>query len=161
MRAKELGASADADRATHEQSPQAVSAVPVGIPSAEWRDGADLSGFKWPLGAYAPGGYMGKCHGCGDTIVNVDKRALLCLACSMEAIRENRLALERALRIRIWNEAKGRGISDRAAMQEVEEGILKATSLTTSAPAQSTQAYPHTGNSGNDGTENPVSTLPS
>lgn len=52
---------ASPDRATHEQSPQAVSAVPVGIPSAEWpcwaavstheefRNGAlvTVTGFRW------------------------------------------------------------------------------------------------------------------
>lgn len=44
---QDQGASADADRATHEQSPQAVSAVPVGIPSA-WhiRETAHLNGGK-------------------------------------------------------------------------------------------------------------------
>lgn len=115
-----------------EPNPKAVSAVPASPPNADWRSGADLTGFKWPFGTYAPGNYMGKCRGCGDTVMDVDKRALFCLRCAMDAMRENCKALEGALRIRIWNETKRLGLSDRAAMAEVEEGIRKATAQGTS-----------------------------
>jgi len=43
----------------------------------------------WPLGAYAPGGYQCKCHGCGTTFIG-DKRAFSCLEC---ALKENHVYL--------------------------------------------------------------------
>ncbi len=54
---------------------------------SEQRDAASLEGFKWPLGGYAPGHYMNTCRSCGDTVLNVDKRATQCLRCAIEATR--------------------------------------------------------------------------
>jgi len=106
--------------------PQSVSPVPASIPDADWRDGSSLEGFKWPLGGFAPGHYMGKCLGCDDTVMNVDKRAMLCLRCSLDALRDAFEAIDCAFRIKVWNEAKGRGLSDRAAMEEVSHQRAKA-----------------------------------
>lgn len=106
-------------------SQQAVSPVPASIPDAEY-DAADLTGFKWPIMAYAPGGYTGKCYGCGKRFYNLDKRAGSCLKCAIEIALANSLEYERALRIKLWNEGKGRGLSDRAAMEHVAEGIAAA-----------------------------------
>lgn len=70
-------------RATHERSPQAVSAVPVGIPDA------------WPLCGYAPGNYMGRCHDCGQQWEGQDKRAWQCLECAAQSANS---AMEKGLR---------------------------------------------------------------
>jgi hypothetical protein len=34
---------------------------------------------------YAPGDYMNKCHDCGDTYLDMDKRAMRCERCAMIA----------------------------------------------------------------------------
>ena len=91
----------------------------------DWRDAADLTGLEWPLGAFAPGNYMAVCHGCGDHVAGIDKRALLCLRCAIEALRDNRVSFERAFRIQAWNAAKARGLCDHDAITEVTEAVAK------------------------------------
>lgn len=41
----------------------------------------------WPVGAYAPGGYMGKCLKCEGTFFNMDKRAIRCFPCAVDGIQ--------------------------------------------------------------------------
>lgn len=43
---------------------------------------------KWPLAGYAPGGYLGKCTACGVYMADVDKRAVHCFPCAVEAAQD-------------------------------------------------------------------------
>ena len=54
----------------------------------EWLDGATHRKPNWPLAGYAPGGYMGKCLGCHAELMNMDKRATLCLACAVDEVKD-------------------------------------------------------------------------
>lgn len=55
----------------------------------------------WPLCGYAPGGYSGRCHKCGQ-LFEGDKRSLECLEC---AVRSARYLLERgsAIEAAAWS----------------------------------------------------------
>lgn len=108
-----------------------------GIPSADWRDASDLSGFPWPFASFAPGDYMGKCQRCGDTVIGISKRSRTCLRCAMSSLAAEYDALDRAFRIRVWNDAKTRGLSDRAAMEEIK--VQRAAASAMSGSAQDAQ----------------------
>lgn len=110
------GLSSLRDEAASASSPEA--SIPDAVP-----DAADLSGFKWPLMGYAPGGYFGKCYSCKKQFHGLSKRSSSCLKCALEIALTNSLEYERALRIKLWNEAKAGGISDRASMEHVSKGI--------------------------------------
>lgn len=122
------GASPDGDRAVAPaaSSPQAVSPVPASIPSVEWRDATDLKGVKWPVVGFAPGSYMGRCGTCNDPIVGCDKRAMQCLRCAINDLSLIYEAIDGAFRIRVWNDAKRRGLSDRGAMDEIHKARASA-----------------------------------
>lgn len=44
---------------------------------------------------YAPGGYMNKCHACGETFSNLDKRARTCKRCALLAAQFVQAAADR------------------------------------------------------------------
>lgn len=52
----------------------------------------------WPLGAHAPGSYIGRCAGCGEQFMG-DKRSRHCLDCAARAANEQiaRLKAENGL----------------------------------------------------------------
>lgn len=56
--------------------------------TTKWKDGADLTLFVWPFFGYAPGNYASICVHCHGHVINVDKRALSCLPCAMEAAQK-------------------------------------------------------------------------
>lgn len=96
-----------------------VPTVPASIPDADWVSASDLTGVDWPLAGYAPGGYMGTCGTCRRKMMGCAKRSRQCLACAITELRDDFEAIDSAFRIKVWNEAKGRGLSDRAAMDEI------------------------------------------
>lgn len=51
----------------------------------DYVDGFSHRKPKWPLAGYAPGGYLGKCPVCGVHMIDVDKRAIHCFPCAVEA----------------------------------------------------------------------------
>lgn len=55
--------------------------------AVEWLDAKTHRDPKWPVGGYAPGGYMGRCLRCEGQFLNMDKRANLCFPCAVEAIQ--------------------------------------------------------------------------
>lgn len=42
---------------------------------------------NWPLAGYAPGNYLGKCTECGVRMADVDKRAIHCFPCAVDAAK--------------------------------------------------------------------------
>lgn len=77
----------------------------------------------FPFNGFAPGNYMGTCHCCGAVVYDVAKRSLVCLPCAMRNLKDYNERIDRALRIRIWNEAKHAGLNDRAAMQRIHDEL--------------------------------------
>jgi hypothetical protein len=57
-------------------------------PKFEWKDAVDHRPITWPLGGYAPGGYMNKCWKCKGHFLNLDKRAVHCLPCAVDSVNE-------------------------------------------------------------------------
>lgn len=56
---------------------------------------AELDALEaWPLGGYAPGGYMNKCFDCGESF-DGDKRAIQCLPCAVKATKRKLIARAR------------------------------------------------------------------
>lgn len=149
-RALNMGASPDGDRAFAPSASSRQGVSPVSIPSA-WRDAAGLEGIEWPVGGYAPGDYMGRCRTCGETVVGVAKRATQCLRCAVMATKRALESVDRALRIRVWNDAKRRGLSDRAAMEEIRSALASASGETRSGSTEGESA------AGEAGTPDPCS----
>lgn len=54
----------------------------------EWLDAETHRKPKYPVGGYAPGNYMGRCVRCDGRFINMDKRALHCFPCAVEALQE-------------------------------------------------------------------------
>lgn len=52
----------------------------------KWLDAKTHRDPKWPVGGYAPGDYMGKCFVCKGDFINMDKRAMYCFPCAVEAL---------------------------------------------------------------------------
>jgi len=93
------------------------------LEGAKWRQADDLSGVKWPLAGYAPGNYIGTCRSCNKQMHGCAKRALQCLSCAITELREGYEEIDRAFRIKVWNEAKKSGLSDDAAMAEISRQL--------------------------------------
>ncbi|TGQ11247.1 hypothetical protein EN858_15105 [Mesorhizobium sp. M4B.F.Ca.ET.215.01.1.1] len=55
----------------------------------EWKVAATHREPTWPLAGYAPGGYMGKCVRCQGHFLDMDKRAIHCLPCAVDAVKES------------------------------------------------------------------------
>lgn len=83
----------------------------TGLSQAEPQSGLGPSGFDplrnaWPLCAYAPGDYLGRCVHCGQQFQG-DKRALECLECaasSAKALIE--IHRNEARELREWREQR-------------------------------------------------------
>lgn len=54
----------------------------------DWKDGKSHRDPKWPIGGYAPGGYLIRCLRCGDRFDNMDKCAIHCFPCAVESLRD-------------------------------------------------------------------------
>lgn len=64
-----------------------------------WKDALTHRQPAWPIGGFAPGKYMGKCHKCGVRVVNIDKRAVYCFPCAVEDLSADHAALKAKLRV--------------------------------------------------------------
>jgi hypothetical protein len=70
----------------------------------DYVDGFSHRKPKWPLAGYAPGGYLGTCSACGVHMADVDKRAIHCFPCAVDAansVIENQTTALRELRDQI------------------------------------------------------------
>lgn len=54
--------------------------------AVDWKDARTHRDPAWPVGRYAPGNYIGKCRRCDSMCSNMDKRALYCFPCAIEAL---------------------------------------------------------------------------
>lgn len=68
------------------------------VETPEWKDAATHREPTWPLAGYAPGGYLGKCVRCEQSFFNLDKRAIHCLPCAIDAIKESETAARSRIR---------------------------------------------------------------
>jgi hypothetical protein len=103
----------------------------------------------FPLNGFAPGDYMGTCHSCGQTVYDIAKRSVRCFPCAIADLRDYHERVERALRIRIWNEGKSRGLSDRAAMQAIHDQLHAiATEARRAETAQTGSVHDSAGRNG-------------
>lgn len=69
---------------------------------------------------------MGKCHSCGERMDLCTKRSTMCFPCAVNATTSRLDKLERAFRVKVWNEAKAKGLSDKAAMGEIQRQVEEA-----------------------------------
>ena len=53
--------------------------------------------LKFPIGGYAPGGYINMCFTCGDEMQMVDKRCRQCLSCAIDGLIKENVRLKREL----------------------------------------------------------------
>jgi hypothetical protein len=54
----------------------------------DWKNAATHREPTWPLAGYAPGNYLGRCVRCDGRFVDMDKRAVHCLPCAIDAANE-------------------------------------------------------------------------
>ncbi|MBX3583604.1 MAG: hypothetical protein KF810_17090 [Rhizobiaceae bacterium] len=54
----------------------------------EWKEAFTHRTPKWPLAGYAPGGYMATCVRCEQQFIDMDKRAIHCFPCAIDAANE-------------------------------------------------------------------------
>lgn len=54
----------------------------------DWKDAATHRVPTWPLAGYAPGGYLGHCVRCDGRFFDMDKHAVHCLPCAINAANE-------------------------------------------------------------------------
>lgn len=104
----------------------------------------------WPLGGYAPGGYMGACPECGREFIAA-KRAFQCLECAVAWANQRaadavRLEAESArFRIALWNEMRRSGVDQDFAINHIREvaaGVIEAPPASLTRPTEGEETPP-------------------
>jgi len=57
-------------------------------PVKAWADAKTHRDPNWPVGGFAPGGYLGGCQRCGREFMGMDKYAYECFPCAVENLVE-------------------------------------------------------------------------
>lgn len=64
----------------------------------DWKDALTHRHPAWPVANFAPGNYLGKCTRCDGDFMNMDKRAVHCFPCAVEAVVADNSAMRARIR---------------------------------------------------------------